>query len=155
MKVNETESQNNNKINLRLLLFFSPLFSCTQAHFKKCSCRKTQHLKCDVLCQVCFHFRRSALTIVPRQSEMAGETFSKGLSFLTLSFIFPLCIGDDGGREEMWMNTLNLRLKCKNPGMKAIATEEADNASAQSPRYLATQKHGFYPCHWIGSYLPF
>lgn len=49
--------------------------------------------------------------------------------------------------EHIERHLNNLGLKCKNPGTKAIATEEADNASAQSPRYHATQKHGFYPCH--------
>lgn len=82
---------------------------------------------------VCFHLRHSALTIVSR------------LSFLTLRFIFLLYTGDDDGGEHIERHLNNLRLKCKNPGTKAIDTEEADSASAQSPRYHATQKHGFYP----------
>ncbi len=44
-------------------------------------------------------------------------------------------------RIERHLN--NLRLKCKNPGTKALATEETDSASAHFPRYRATQKHGF------------
>lgn len=47
--------------------------------------------------------------------------------------------------EHIERHLNNLQLKCKNPGTMAVATEEADSASAQSPRYRATQKHGFYP----------
>lgn len=47
--------------------------------------------------------------------------------------------------EHIEQHLNNLRLNCKNPGTKATATEEADSATAQSPRYRATQKHGFYP----------